>query len=437
MKKNSKRMISFYRIPLIYTLIFLMLSIIVNLIDQLQLFGSTSNFFLSHDVFAKSYFTLMIGSLITLITLSISLMMVVLTVYGSQFSPRTLQDFLSNKKTLNILGYFTGALIYGISSSFLQSRMDDHLVFLSPLIGVLLLIFSVLVFIVFINFVSKSVQINIYIQQLSQEILREVRAKEESILNNPLVRYKKDVVLPKVIEQNNMKIQSVTSGYLHTFDTDSLIKIAIDLDCIIIVKKQIGEYVFEGDELFELQGINKVEENVQVSILATIVIEQETSTYNSLGFGTKKLVDIALRAMSPSTNDSSTASFCIEQLGESLKGITTILAHTIYTDKDKNIKVIAKKNNFNRVLYDHFAQIRIYGFSDMTIVKSTLQALIRIAQNAEDTQNSDLWEFTKYLCVSIDFDNLHKYDYEYIISDLFEISKLTNSKDEFYTLFKK
>ena len=141
--------------------------------------------------------------------------------------------------------------------------------------------------------------------------------------------------------------------------------------------------------------------------------------------------------MSSSTNDAATACFCIDQLGETLKSITNILAHVVYTDDKKDIRLIARKENFVKVLYDHFSQIKNHGFNDMAIIKSTLSAFIKIAQNAEDSQNEELWEFLKYMMENINFESIHRYDYEFIISDLYQIAILTNNIEEFKHLYKK
>ncbi|NDL67053.1 DUF2254 family protein [Anaerotalea alkaliphila] len=53
-----------------------------------------------------------------MLTISFSTMMVVLTIYGGQFSPRTLQDFLEKRMTQRILGYFMGVLVFSIFALF-------------------------------------------------------------------------------------------------------------------------------------------------------------------------------------------------------------------------------------------------------------------------------------------------------------------------------
>ncbi|MFP4199371.1 MAG: DUF2254 family protein, partial [Halanaerobium sp.] len=89
-----------YFIPSIYAISATLLSFLVifieyryssQLVDVLP-----SYFFTSYDL-SKTILSTIAGSLFAMITVSFSTIMVVLTMYSSQFSPRTMQDFLKNK----------------------------------------------------------------------------------------------------------------------------------------------------------------------------------------------------------------------------------------------------------------------------------------------------------------------------------------------------
>jgi uncharacterized membrane protein len=437
MKTFKRQFRSFYTIPITYVLVFSLLSVLLHQMDKYYAFSSQSSILISSYTYGHNLSILMIGGLINLITISISLMMVVLTVYGAQFSPKTLQDFLSNKKTLHILGFLIGTLVYSIVNLFLLSNLSNIKYILSPAFGTLFFTLSVFAFVYFIRFVSQSVQINLYIQQLGKEILKDIQSKEKLILANEHVHYKKDVVLTSILDKQTISILNQVPGYLHSYDINQIISLAISNNCVILSKKQIGEYVFKDDVIFEIYNFKEDIETFQKTLLQYIEVREDFTNSNSLGFGTKKLTEIALRAMSSSTNDAATACFCIDQLGETLKSITNILAHVVYTDDKKDIRLIARKENFVKVLYDHFSQIKNHGFNDMAIIKSTLSAFIKIAQNAEDSQNEELWEFLKYMMENINFESIHRYDYEFIISDLYQIAILTNNIEEFKHLYKK
>ena len=433
----KKQLKGFYSTLIIYSLLFFILAVLLYLYEYNNT-NSNSNFFLLTTYqYGHELFLLMIGSLLTLITMSISLMMVVLTVYGAQFSPRTLQDFLANKKTLHILGFLIGILVYSITSFFLLNNLSTETKLVSSPIGTLLFIASVFVFVYFIRFVSRSVQINLYIQELGKEILSEISAKEASVLSDPYVHFKKEVNLLDVLGKESIEIKSVSNGYIQSYDNNKIVELATISDCIILSKKQIGEYIFIDDILFEIFKVKKLNEDFSKNLIRYVEIGDEANLNNSLGFGTKKLTEIALRALPPTATDPATACFCIDQLGEALKGITTILAQVVYSDEQNNVRHIAQKEYFSRILFDHFAQIKLYGFNDVAIIKSTLTAFIKIAEKAESNQNKELWEFTMFMLENTSFLELHKYNYELLISDLYKIAELTENTESFVTLYKK
>lgn len=77
-----------------------------------------------------------LGSLLTMLTITFSIMMVVLTIYGNQLSPRSLQDFLEKRLTLRILSYFIGALIFTIISLFAVKSGQFGSYLISPAISI-------------------------------------------------------------------------------------------------------------------------------------------------------------------------------------------------------------------------------------------------------------------------------------------------------------
>lgn len=421
---------------LLFSLLFALFSILIFLLEKNITFTRTAILVSSHD-YANDIYIIIIGSLMTLLTIATSLMMVVLTIYGAEFSPRTLQDFLSNKKTLNILGYLIGVLLFSIINFILLDSFDKADYLISPNISTILFISSIFVFLSFIWHVSRSVQINIYVQTLGKDIKSEIEKKKINILEDNNIHFKKDIQLPSNYTDNLHEIQSEKNGYMQGYNFSKILELAIDNDLIIIFEKQIGEFIFTSDVLCSIVSNIEVSETLKTEIISLVIINEETSFVNNLGFGTQKLSEIALRALPPTKSDFATASFCIEQLGESLKEITTILAHVVYTDSSGKTRLIAQKENFSRVLYDHFSLIKTYGFNNISIIKSTLTALIKISESALERQNDDSWEFTMYMLEHVDFKKLNSLDYEYLILDLYQIATLTDHITDFERIFKK
>ncbi|MFY7869157.1 MAG: DUF2254 family protein, partial [Exiguobacterium sp.] len=67
-------------------------------------------------------------SLMTMMTFSFSTILVVLTTYSSQFSPRTINNFLTNTSAKHTLGLFIMTTVFGISNLFLVRTADEGVV---------------------------------------------------------------------------------------------------------------------------------------------------------------------------------------------------------------------------------------------------------------------------------------------------------------------
>ena len=404
-----------YFIPSLYTLGFSLFAIVFMIIEESFDLSNMPNLFLSNAIFAERFFALMIGSLLTIVTITFSTMMVVLTIYGAQFSPRTLQDFLSKKVTLRILGYFLGTLMYAILSYFFLMNQPVTQYFLSPSLGLLLFVGSVVLFAYFIHYVSKSVQINIYIQTLVRETVEKIEVREQEIEDDQDVTYKTKEELEDLFKGSPLEIKAKQSGYIQHYEQYKLFEYAKEHTCLIRTVKGVGEHVFEE----EVKQIHEM-----------MMIDDEINLYKDLASGSRKLVEISLRALSPGINDPETAVFCIEQTGYLLAKITNLLQPIVYIE-GKNIRLVSQKEHFTRILYDHFSPLKIYGNNDISVVRACLSAFILISKNATYTQRDDVWYFTEYFVGELKMKEMHQYDYEYIITKLYAIARLTDHLNDF------
>src|SRR6056297_782094 len=101
---------------LLYIIIFTVFAIGFFYLDK-NIQGTNYNLTLAFkQAFLNSFLIMMIAAIITIVTITFSIIMVVLTLYSGQFSPRTLNDFLQRKVPLHILGYYIGVIIYTLIS---------------------------------------------------------------------------------------------------------------------------------------------------------------------------------------------------------------------------------------------------------------------------------------------------------------------------------
>lgn len=410
--------------PVVYGIVAFILSIVVISIDT----------FLSEEVkiyipsvlltdfdLAQTILSSLSAATITMMTISFSTMMVVLSTYSSQYSPRTLPDFLNKKITLRVLGVFMGTFIYLIISLlFLKEDIENSFV-LSAFIGVLISIFAVGFFVFFIHHVATYMQVNKLVNNVSEESIDLINKLDNRVVNDDRIRYEPLYM----IEDADMSIQVVATdtGYIQLIDTSMLIRISKELDISIEMEKKIGEFVIKGNHILTVYS-NKALEDIN-RITDQVTIGSYRSMFQDIEFGIQKIVDIALKALSPGINDPNTAILCIKRLSVILSRISMSQIHTTYYhDEDEVLRLTMKYADFDELLYIAYYQIIYYGDGDQSILTAILESLCLLVESNIKIKRK-IWNFAKYLIDGFDKKELESLDKKYINFKIDKLSRLT------------
>jgi len=433
-----------YFIPSIYAISATILSIIVIFIEY-QYTNTLVNilpsyFFTSYDL-SKTILSTIAGSLFAMITVSFSTIMVVLTMYSSQFSPRTMQDFLKNKVTLKVLGIFIAGFIYSILTLlFIDDSMQgsgESIIF-SAMIGVIVAIVCLGYFVYFIHHAANSVQVNLLIESLKEEVIEIVDKIEARNNSNDQIRNEAPENLTKMLERDSCEIHPKQSGYIQAIYDIELTKLADEYDIIVRAEKMIGDYVTENTVVFKIWQLNKDAdqfneeklEEIKNKILGNLVINNERSKKNDIEFGLLKLTEVALRAISPGINDPNTAIFCINQLGWVLSRIAVAnLENTYYYNEKDELCFILEDISFWDLLYKTFYQLSHYGNQDVSVAGSIIDALVIIAEGSPKDIKEKVWHFSHYILGGFDKNVLEQEDKKFLNHKIYRLAKETGHKE--------
>jgi uncharacterized membrane protein len=435
-----KRMMLFLRsklyfIPGIYTVVFVFAAFFVKWIDQTQsafLNQYLPDILLVEASHGSDIFSMASGSLLSMLTITFSTMMVVLTIYGGQLSPRTLQDFLENRQTQRILGYFMGTFSFSVVSFFLIRDRQDNGQLIAPFIGIILIIIAVGVFARLIHFVAKSVQVSQYVQNLVKEVSDLIDKKQQQVQDNPQISNEPLDSFEKILDQEAYEIHSQYSGFIQLYEEEKLYALAKKYGVTIHCERRIGEHILEDDILVKVYKYDvsmdkedKEEDTLTAKILKNIVVGDEINLYDDIGNRSRKLVEIAVRALSPGINDPGTAVFCIEKMGFLLHKIALAFDAKVYIDDEREVRLIVQKVVFRRLLYDHFYQIKLYGSKDFFVFDAMVRALTTIAKDSTDQIRSEVAEFSNYLMYDLDLDQIAPIEKEIVQERLYQLAIAT------------
>ena len=379
-----------------YIIISVILSIAVILVDakMIPVLNYIPTFLLTSVELAKVILGTLAGSLLTITTFTFSTIMVVLTMYSSDFSPRVVNNFLTDKITMKVLGIFIGGFFYCILALFFMRNSFSEYSVLSATIAVVYAALCIIYFVIFVFQVSSSIQATKLISRLYDEsytiIERALKYRENQ---SSLDKYEIGVFRSK------LDILADKSGYLELIGFKDILNALKGLQVKLILRADIGEFVAKGGEIATLYYNEKeIDKNLSDMILKEFSIEEERVAYNDYRFSLQKIVDIALRAISPGINDPNTAIHCINILGVLLSKLGAIKGrYTVIEDEDSKAVVVYEDFDFKEDMYFTFYQILHYGKKDISILVAMFNALKTISKFATDEKKDTIREFSEYI----------------------------------------
>lgn len=422
-----------YTTPLLFGLFYLVLAIVAHEVDKNIILEEDSAFAFQKNLL-QPLLLMTIGAIITLVTITFSSIMVVLTTYSGQFSPRTLNDFLIRKVPLRVLGYFTGLLTYSaVGLLFLEDPGHTHYMTLT-LISILSLLIGFVVFAYYIHYISKSIQINLYIDRLVEDATTSIKQYQQSIDEDPMLTLESKEIMKDYKDKKCYDVKAYKSGYITDYDKKAMTEFCKENNTVIIIDNAIDTHIYKEDVLFSLTK-DKTASIKDEALKDWVTISAEPSPYSAYLSSMLKLTDIAVRALSPGVNDPRTAIHCINQLGHIINVLSSSHQNLVVKEKDTTY-LIMQGINFDHLLYDVFYQIIHYGKEDYKVVKAIVTSFIRVAQDNTPMTQSTLWEYTKYLFKDIPYTTLHPFDHKDLFNSVYQLAVICNRTDDYNTTFK-
>lgn len=375
---NVIHSIAFY--PVIISLGMLILAVISMRLDNYEGLKTVREklpyFFITDYDTGRSILSTLIGGIISLMVFSFTMVMVVLNQASTNFSPRLLPNLVSNKRHQIILGVYAGTLLFCIISLIsigaygTDTNSFGLTIMFAAVFGVLCIVF----FIYFIHGISTSIQIHNIIDRIYKNSYKFLKNKLETIQSEKVV----------ITELNNDDwkiINSKTSGYFRGLDVSLL------TDEIKNSKNQIDILPFNNQYVWADRPILKIKESFSEEQVEKIQFALNISSDRHKGEegieGMIKLMEIAVKAMSPGINDPGTAIDAVSKLGQLL--CLTIKQPDITSEQLNDDKLILYKHNSSTpALMRMLVQpIRLYSKNDNAVLKMLIEILLFIKRDPD------------------------------------------------------
>lgn len=390
--------------PAVYSLLAVALSIIFFYID-LHFIDSWSEYIpsilLTNVDLAKTIMGNLSGALLTMTTFTFSTILVVLTMYSSQFSPRTLKNFVHDRLTWRVLGVFLGGFIYNtLSLLFMRAHLYSHDV-ISTFIGILIAFFCLATFAYFIHHISTTVQVGKLVIDLVGDTERVIGKFEDLWEKNT---EEGTIWRPDGIKQS---IATGKAGFIGYIYFEELVEFAEKNKMEVEVLASIGDYIHENKSIVNVY----MTESADFPVNDFFVIGEERTSEQDIEFALQKLVEISLRAISPGINDPNTANDIVIRLGNLLGKIGNLKTDAIVlTDQEGNGRIMYPYPEYQEILYKVYYQFAYYGKEDISVLGALTDSLIITAESVPEKHHSDLWDIQLYVLEGVDTKNLKSMD---------------------------
>ena len=323
------------------------------------------------------------GSILTVTGVIFSVTIIALQLASTQYTPRVLRNFTADRGNQLVLGVFIGTFTYTLLVlRAVQSGEDNDVSALIPSISVtvavLLALVSVGFFIFFVNHVARSIQVSEVIQRITADALHLVDRLFPAPIAEP-AELRAQGSIPEeppglVLAESGGYLQAVDEGVLWNLEPEGAAELNIRMEVCI------GDFILPGALLASVWPQREASAELARGVRDAFICGPERNLRQDLEFAILELLDIAVKALSPSVNDPTTALNALDRVSEVLVHMGRREPPPLWRKApERPIFLLAKPQTFERAVNMVFDQLRHFGGGSPTMASHMIEVLSRVA----------------------------------------------------------
>jgi uncharacterized membrane protein len=345
---------------------------------------------------SRGVLTAIAGSMLTVAGLTFTFTLTALTQASSQYSPRVLRNFMRDGVNQVVMGYFVGAFTYCLLVLRTIRGGDEAGQFIpsiSVLVGLLLALGGVVALIFFIHHIAESLQVGTLVHNISQETSEAIDDLFPEPLGEPIADEVRQEAIDHWADRADWRpITAPTSGYVQHVQAQGILEWACQHDAVVRLEHAIGEFVVAGTPLVRMQGKAIPNEAAEKRLVGYFSIGRHRTIGQDVGFGIQQLVDIALKALSPGINDTTTALMAVDYLSVILSRLANRRFPPTERTGGGHLRVLVRAPDFAIYVRLAFDLVRINAEGNHAVLRRLLRALADVAQTATPNRRAVLRE---------------------------------------------
>ncbi len=352
--------------------------------NQKALSESWPRLFGAHAEGARGLLAAIASSMINIAGVTFSITIVALALASSQYTSRILRNFVRDRANQTVLGIFVGVFAYAIVVlRSIRGGVSEFVPQVAVLVGVVLGLLAIGALIFFIHHIAASIQAANIIEGIARETLETI-SRLFPLQSNKTAESSPSAVQAAAFKTPHwVSIPALCSGYIQSVDVEAISRIACELKTVIKLEKALGDFVIRDGSLFQVAAVT-CDSALTRRLNDACVVGSSRTMQQDFAYGIRQLVDIALKALSPGVNDTTTAINCVDYLTVIVASFAARPLDGTVRMEGAHLRVLGQEPSFPTAFSGAFDQIRQNAQGNVAVLTRLLQAFSTIKAQCND-----------------------------------------------------
>ena len=337
---------------------------------------------------ARSILSSIAGGFITVAGVALSITIVTLQLVSSQYSPLALSTFLSDRANQVVVGALVGIVVYAllvlrvVRSGGDNAIADEFVPRVAVTLGMLAALFGLALLVYFVHHLATSIQVT----AITRRVAAETRDGIATLYPEPFAEPEPDEADELLGEWGRGEVPGVVTagraGYVQTVDVDEALG-RLPAEARAYVPARPGDFVTDADPLVLVWPAALADDGLVRAVRRAVGINSERSRVQDVLLGLRQLGDIALRALSPSLNDPTTAVTCVGYLRAALEELADRAFPSRARELGTGARAVVERPSFDEYLQP-LVEVGRHAAGEPRVLDAVVEALARIERRAQD-----------------------------------------------------
>lgn len=344
----------------------------------------------AHAQAAREILAAIAASMITVAGVTFSITIVALSLAANQYTSRILRTYMADRGNQVVLGMFVSVFVYCVLVLRTISGDDDQIVPSYALfVGMVLGLVAIGFLIYFIHHIARSIQVSTILANIHRETLEAI---DDIVRRHAGREAGGGDVAPADAAGVFVDLPGRQTGYLQDIDEDRLVEWADARGAVIELRHAVGDFLISDAPLLRVHGLGELTAADRHTLWHCHGIHTAPTIEQDPAYGLRQIVDIALKAISPAINDTTTAVSCIDYLGAIVYRLLPLELPSQFRSRRGRLCLVTRRITLQWFIELGFTEIRQHAGTNPAIYHALVRTLVRVgSQPAARPHQATLW----------------------------------------------